>query len=147
MRLGSTKLFIVPFPLSDLRRPALSRGLPLVMRPAEGSEVGLAMVITSNNVIHVGRILRAPLTLVVNESAAKGVAPQDALSECCPVGRETTSPIRTGPLRHSAVTALNVVTERPRPCMPSARQVMDSGLSMGLALYDVRSRAGISNPL
>ena len=100
VRLTSTELLVVLSPLGDLRRPALSRGLLLVMRPAEGSKVGLAMVITSNNVIHVGRVIRTPLTRPRRQGGTpESIAPQDALSDLTPVSRETFASIRTGPLR------------------------------------------------
>lgn len=88
------------------------------MTLTERSKVFLSMVIASNNVIHVGRALRASFPSVgFSESAAIAIAPQDALTKRAPVGRETTTSIRTGPLRHSAFTALDVVTKGPRPCM------------------------------
>lgn len=80
-----------------------------VMSPAERSEVGLSMVITGPDVIHVGRGARATLT-VFTVGAAKAVAPQDAHTELLPVSRETLESIRTGPLGHPRITALDVVT-------------------------------------
>ena len=85
---------IVPLPLRGSRRPALTRGLLLVMKAAEGSKVGLCMVITRTNVIHIGRVFSAPLPVDgVSVRASESIAPQDALSEDAPVSRETTSPI------------------------------------------------------
>lgn len=75
------------------------------------------MVITRRNVIHVGRNLSAAHSILVVECAPVLVAPQDALSEHTPVSRETLPSIRTGPLGHAQITALNVVTKGPRPCL------------------------------
>ena len=139
----ATELVVVPPPLGDLRRPALSRGLLLVMRPAEGSKVGLSMVITSNNVIHVGRVFRATFTCVgVQVSAAKCIAPQDALTYATPVSRETTPSIRTGPLRHSAITARDVVTRTPRPCLRVERYGPEAAFIV-LGRMDDRFQGGL----
>jgi hypothetical protein len=66
------------------------------------------MVITGSNMIHVGRGLDATHSVIVPEAASKAIAPQDALTDSIPVGRETGTSIRTGPLRHSAIPALDV---------------------------------------
>jgi len=96
------------------------------------------MVITSNNVIHVGRVLRAALATVrVEPGASVTVAPQDALAYATPVSRETTSPIRTGPLRHSAVTASTWITKRPRPCKCRFHALKDMSKAMDSGLYRI----------
>lgn len=60
------------------------------------------MVIARGDVVHVGRNFRAPGTGLAPVRAAVVVAPQDALPNDAPVGREALTPIRTVPLRHSA---------------------------------------------
>lgn len=58
------------------------------------------MVVTGQNVVHVARRFCASLADLVDQRAAITVALQDASADAIPVGREATTPVRTGPLGH-----------------------------------------------
>lgn len=93
MRLSPAELLGV-LPALPLERlvPLSGRLLP-VMPSAERGQVGLSMVITGQNVVHVGRRLRATNATFVTGGAAVAIAAQDALSEGVPVSREALPPI------------------------------------------------------
>ena len=89
---------VLPPPVGGSRRCPFSGGLLPVMPPTERGEVGVSVVVTVQNVVHVARRFCAPLPAVIEVRAAKTVAPQNASADANPVSREATTPVRTGPL-------------------------------------------------
>lgn len=102
MGLGAPELLVVPAEVGRFRRRPFSGRFALVMPPAERSQVGFSMVITSHNVIHVARRLRAPRAVLVAVGAPEAVSAEDSCAELRPVLGEACSPIRPLPLGHFA---------------------------------------------
>lgn len=77
---------------------------------AQSTKVGLSMVVTSNNVVHVGSGLRATLTgIEMPGGAAVAVSSQDTLADLVPVRGKAISPIGVHPLGHRAYHCLTDV--------------------------------------
>jgi len=72
---------------------SLARGLGPVMKPAERSKVGLSMVITRHDVVHVCGEFLAALAVLVAVGAAVSVSSQDAKSDLRPIRRQALTPV------------------------------------------------------
>ena len=99
--LGAPEPAVVASPLGGAGRGSLPRGLALVMPPAERSEVGVSVVVTSDDVIHIRSALRAPLAVGVLGGAAVPVAAQDADADAVPVRGEPVAAVGAFPVRQS----------------------------------------------
>jgi len=130
--LCAAELLVLSAPVRCLRGSALGRGLALVMPTTERRQVGLAMVITSNNVIHVARRLRAPHTVLIAVGALVAVSAEDPASNGLPVGRKARAPIRTDPLRHEQSPSSGTwMVGAPATCAERGVICVDPGLTMG----------------
>lgn len=65
------------------------------MKPAERLKVGLSMVITRHDVVHVRCRFLAALPVLITGSAAMSVSAQDAASNLGPVRRKMLAAIRS----------------------------------------------------
>ncbi|GGU77094.1 hypothetical protein GCM10010211_48760 [Streptomyces albospinus] len=91
MRLGPAELAVLAPTYGSLDRGSLSGGLDPVMPPAERCQVGLSMVVTGSNVVHVGGWLGTPHAVLVSGCALMAVAVQDAAPNLLPVRWQTFS--------------------------------------------------------
>jgi hypothetical protein len=83
--LGAPVPAVVPAPLGSAGRGSLPGGLALVMPPAERGQVGVSVVVTSDDVIHIRGRLRTPDAAGVARGAAMLIAAQDAPADLRPV--------------------------------------------------------------
>ena len=79
----------------------LGGALGLVVPVAQRPQVGVAVVVATDDVVYIGRQLGAS-DAIVAPGAAVAVPAQDAAADGCPVVGEVLAPVRSAPLGHVA---------------------------------------------
>lgn len=97
MILGPTETPVVAAPGGCLRGGPFSGRLDPVMPPAERLKVGLSVVVTRSDVVHVGGRLGAAHAVVVRGDAPVAVSGQDAAPYLRPVRRQAKPSVRRSP--------------------------------------------------